>query len=283
MRKIWDSEPVRFVREIVELYFSAHVSRSAAELAYFLILTVFPLLICINAFVGALHLDISAVLDSLAEFLPASVISVVADYIQYITVNQSFGMFLAGLFVTLVSASAAVRALMKIMDDIYGRTNYPGFWSLVVSVVFSILLLITMYLSIVVVLTGNWFFHLVERYLHLQNLLTDWQWMRFVILFALVLLFILLLYRVTAPIGKPRPPVLTGAVLASVALVAASILFSMFIGMSSRYSLVYGSLASVIILLVWLYLCGNILILGNVFNCVWYRRKKKRYDARKKS
>ena len=283
MRKIWDSEPVRFVREIVELYFSAHVSRSAAELAYFLILTVFPLLICINAFVGALHLDISAVLDSLAEFLPASVISVVADYIQYITVNQSFGMFVAGLFVTLVSASAAVRALMKIMDDIYGRTNYPGFWSLVVSVVFSILLLITMYLSIVVVLTGNWFFHLVERYLHLQNLLTDWQWIRFVLLFALVLLFILLLYRVTAPIGKPRPPVLTGAFLASVALVAASILFSMFIGMSSRYSLVYGSLASVIILLVWLYLCGNILILGNVFNCVWYRRKKKRYDARKKS
>ena len=35
----------------------------------------------------------------------------------------------------------------------------------------------------------------------------------------------------------------------------------------------YGSLASVIILLVWLYLCGNILILGDVFNCVWYRRR----------
>lgn len=280
MRKVWNSGPVRFVREIVELYFSAHVSRSAAELAYFLILTVFPLLICINAFVGALHLDIGAALESLEEFLPASVITVVADYINYITVNQSFGMFLAGLFMTLLSASAAVRALMNIMDDIYGRTNYPGFWSLVVSFVFSILLLITMYLSIVVVLTGNWFFHLVERYLHLKNLLTDWQWMRFVILFALVLLFILLLYRVTAPIGKPRPPVLTGAFLASVALVAASILFSLFIGMSSRYSLVYGSLASVIILLVWLYLCGNILILGNVFNCVWYRRKKKRYDEK---
>lgn len=280
VRKIWNSGPVRFVREIVELYFSAHVSRSAAELAYFLILTVFPFLICINAFVGALHLDISVVLNTMEELLPGSVASVVADYVQYITDNQTFGMFLAGLFGTLVSASAAVRALMNIMDDIYGRTNYPGFWGVVVSVIFSILLLITMYLSIVVVLTGNWFFHMVEEFLHLENQLPDWQWMRFVILFALVLLFILLLYRVTAPIGKPRPPVLTGAFLASVALVAASILFSIFIGMSSRYSLVYGSLASVIILLVWLYLCGNILILGNVFNCVWYRRKKKKYDAR---
>ncbi len=107
----------------------------------------------------------------------------------------------------------------------------------------------------------------------------DWQWIRFWVLFCLVMLFVLLTYRMAAPRGKPRPPILTGGVLASAALVCASMLFSWFIGMSSRYSLVYGSLASVIILLVWLYLCGNILILGNVFNYVWYRRKKVRYET----
>ena len=96
------------------------------------------------------------------------------------------------------------------------------------------------------------------------------------LLFLLVFLFVLLVYRMAAPRGRPRPPILTGAFLAAVALVAATALFSWFIGLSSRYSLVYGSLASVIILLVWLYLCGNILILGNVFNCVWYRHKKRR-------
>ena len=281
MKRIWNSSPVRFVREIVELYFSARVSRSAAELAYFLILTFFPILICINAFVGALHLDIRLVLDTVDEFLPGGVATILAEYIQYITDNQSVGMLLAGLFMTLVSASAAVRGLMKIMDDIYGRANYPGFWSIVVSLVFALLLLVTIYLSVVVLLTGNWFFHVIERYIPISSFITDWQWLRFVILFALVLLFILLLYRVTAPIGKPRPPVLTGAVLAAVALAGASILFSWFIGMSSRYSMVYGSLASVIILLIWLYLCGNILILGNVFNCVWYRRKKEKLNAGK--
>ena len=90
------------------------------------------------------------------------------------------------------------------------------------------------------------------------------------LLFSLVLFFILLLYRFTAPLTKPRPPVLPGAVLASVALAAASILFSWFMGMSARYPLVYGSLTSVIIMLIWLYLCGNILIIGNVINRVLY-------------
>lgn len=277
MRRLWQSGPVRFVRNMVELYFSAHVSRSAAELAYFLILSFFPILICVNAFVGALHLDISLVLNGVEHFLPGDVAAILADYVGYITANQSRGMFLAGLFVILVSASAAVRALMKIMDDIYGQKNYPGPWSVVVSMGISLLLLLTVYLSIAVLLTGSWFLRLLEPFLPVNAALWDWQWLRFVILFALVLLFISLLYRVSAPREDPRVPVLTGAVLAAVALAGASVLFSWFIGMSSRYSMVYGSLASVIILLVWLYLCGNILILGNLFNCVWHRRRKNGY------
>ena len=90
---------------------------------------------------------------------------------------------------------------------------------------------------------------------------------------GMVLLFVLLTYRLSLPRGGTRPPILPGAILASAALVAFSVLFSWFIGLSSRYSLVYGSLASVIILLVWLYLCGNILIVGNVFNYVWSCRR----------
>lgn len=274
MKQLWNCAPVRFVREMVELYFSARVSRSAAELAYFLILSFFPVLICVNAFVGILKLDISFVLAEAEHFLPGGVASILADYVGYVTANQSRGMFLAGLFVALVSASAAVRALMKIMDDLYSRRNYPGPWSVVVSVGFSLLLLLTTYLSMAVLLTGRWFLQLLARFLPVSAALWDWQWLRFILLFALVLLFISLLYRVSAPIENPRPPVLTGAMLAAIALAGASVLFSWFIGMSSRYSLVYGSLASVIILLVWLYLCGNILILGNLFNCVRYRRRK---------
>lgn len=277
MYRLWNSGPVRFARELVELYFSAHVSRSAAELAYFLILTFFPLLICINALVGTLRLDINLMLDTLEQFLPGDVAQILADYVHYITENQSMALLLAGIFTTIVFASAAVRALMKIMEDIYGKTRYRGIRRMIASIGFSALLLLTIYLSVIVVLTGNWFFSLLGRYVRLPVAVHDWQWLRFVILFALVLFFILLLYQMTAPIGRPRPPVLSGAFLAAIALAAASVLFSWFIGMSSRYSLVYGSLASVVIMLVWLYLCGQILILGNVFNCIWYRHKKERF------
>lgn len=273
VKKLWNSGPVRFVREMVELYFSARVSRSAAALAYFMILTVFPFLISASAFVGVLHLDIDVVLETLGRFLPSGVVSIAVDYIQYVTGNQSAGMLAAGCSSMLIFASAAVRTLMNVMDEIYGHISYRGIRRAAASVIFAVLLVTAIYGSVVVVLTGSWFFQLLERYFHLPDLISEWYWLRFLFLFALVLLVIALIYRVTSPRGKPAPPVLSGAFLAAVALAAASILFSWFIGMSSRYSLVYGSLASVIILLVWLYLCGNILILGSVVNFVIYRRR----------
>lgn len=271
--------PVRFLREVVDLYFEKHVSRAAAELAYFLILSFFPLLICVNAFIGLLKLDVGAIMMATAPFLPDDTVSVLADYLDYISKNQSSALLIAGVMMVLFAGSAAFRGLMTIMEDLYGRQSYQGIFQVIASVVFSVLLLVTIYLSIAVLLTGEWLFHVLTDFFHLESLSLpwEWQWMRFFIFFCLLLLFVLLVYRMAAPRGKPRPPILTGGILASVAIVAASALFSWFIGMSSRYSLVYGSLASVMILLVWLYLCGNIIILGNVFNCVWYRRKKMKY------
>lgn len=276
VKRFWESAPVRFVRELVDVYFTKQVGRSAAELAYFLILSFFPILICVNAFIGVLRVDINSVLETLEAFLPPELLGVVSDYLAHVTRVETPGLLAVGAFMTVLFASGAMRSLMSIMNEIYERPGYGGFVQIVLSVVFSVFLLVTIYLSMVVVFTGNWFFHLVERYLPLRWLPAtwDWQWIRFLLLFGVVFLLVMLVYLMAAPPGKPRAPVFLGALLASVALVAASAIFSFFIGMSSRYSLIYGSLASVIILLLWLYLCGNIVILGGAFNAVRYRRKK---------
>ena len=226
--------------------------------------------------------DVAALLENAAIIIPEAALTVLTEYVGYISTNQSGALLVGGVIMMLFSASAAMRSLMNVMDEIYDRKSYTGLWQIVASVVFSVLFLLTIYLSVVVVLTGNWFFHLLEEFIHhfprLAHLTLpwEWQWMRFLILFCLVMIFVMVVYRSTAPRVKPRPPVLLGAFLTSAALVLSSILFSYFIGLSSRYSLVYGSLASVVILLVWLYLCGTIVILGSCFNRVWYSRKKEK-------
>ena len=96
MKKLLDWAPVRFGLEVARLYFGRHVSRSAAALAYFLLLSFFRLLICVNAFIGLLRLDVGAVLDAAAAILPRETLGILADYMGYITTNQSPALLLAG-------------------------------------------------------------------------------------------------------------------------------------------------------------------------------------------
>lgn len=268
--------PVAFVSDVVGMYFSCRVSRAAAELAYFLVLTFFPILICVSAFVSKLDLEMSTLLEEASYVLPQEVFSIFRDYLGYIDTHQSDAMLVAGVLMSAVFASAAVRGLMNVMHEIYGRATFQGVHQLVASFVFSILLLATIYLSITVVVTGNWFFRLIGELLNLVDLVAlvdTWQWCKYLLLIALVFFFILLLYRFASPLEKPRPPVIPGSLVAAVALTIASMIFSSFMENSTKYSLVYGSLTSMIILLVWLYLCGNILIVGSLINCAIYRRK----------
>jgi len=274
--------PARFAADVVDVYFTKRVSRAAAELAYFLILTFFPIMICISAFVNELHLDLASLMDHADPFLPESILLLFRDYLTYIDTNQSSAMLLSGALLTVLFASAAVRGLMNIMHELYGRSTFRGLGQLAASILFALLLLVTIYLSMAVVVTGNWFFHLLGQLLKLEGLVErfgTWQWVKYLLLLGMVFLFILLLYRFAAPLDKPRPPVVPGALGASVALAVASMIFSLLMGNSARYDLIYGSLASVILLLVWLYLCGNILIMGNVVNYVLFTHRRERGRA----
>lgn len=271
MKKILSLPPVSFVLDTAELFIKVGASRSAAALSYFLILTLFPLLVCVNYFIGLFQLDLENLLRSLNQLLPAGTLAVVREYLRYVADSQSPALLLASLFTILVSASAGMRTLLATMDELHGTADVNPLVRVVFSVALSVLFLLTIYLSVVVIFTGEWFFSLLETYLPryaveqlpLDSLEDLWPWLRYLLLFCFVLLMVLLVYRAGTPRGTVRPPALVlSSLLAALAISLASVIFSWFIGMSSRYALVYGSLASLIILLVWLYLCGNLLLLG---------------------
>ena len=101
---------------------------------------------------------------------------------------------------------------------------------------------------------------------HLIDLAKLWNWFRFVILIVVIAGMLHALYR-SASVHNPKAKnTLPGAVIASLLITTVSAVFSAVISFSVKYSLVYGSLASMIILLFWLYILGNIIIIGALIN-----------------
>ncbi|MBQ2899726.1 MAG: YihY/virulence factor BrkB family protein, partial [Oscillospiraceae bacterium] len=93
-----------------------------------------------------------------------------------------------------------------------------------------------------------------------------WNWLRFVILDVVSAALLYTVYFCNAWRSPYRMKILPGAVFGSLVFTVLSGFFSWFISSSVKYSAVYGSLASVIILMLWLYLLANIILIGALIN-----------------
>lgn len=224
-----------------------------------------------NAFLGLLKLDAIEIIQFAELLIPEVSQEIIETYLSYISGNQSIGLLVAGILMIVTTASAAYRALIRIMAKIYELPPAKGVRHMVTSVIFPFGLLITIYLSIGVILTGDWFMDWLSVKLSIELFANVWKDVRFLLLFLVFFLFVLLISYSTVPRDTQKMPILIGSIISALALVVSSVLFSQLISLSTRYSLVYGSLFSIVAMLVWLYLCSNILLFGNILSSVWYK------------
>ncbi len=250
---------------LADIFDRERIPQASAALSYFLTLTFFPLLICLYTMLGSLFPAAEDVRSLLGALLPEKTVETIIDYLRYVSENLSTPMLVMALTVLLTSSSAAFRTIDRVIGTMRGRKRFTGVSAFVFSFTFSILLLAAVYFSVLLIVTGKWFLEKADRYIMFMNISDGWSWWRFVLLFMLLFTLICGLYRITAPPGK-AVRLLPGTVFASASLVGVSIVFSAFIGASTKYPTVYGSLASIIVMMLWLYICGMVLFLGAALN-----------------
>ena len=259
------NEYKRIVANVYALYVGCRIPIAAAGLAFFLTLSFFPMLICLRTMLGSLFPTAEQLRSFLTMLLPADTVSAILDYLRYVADNRSETMLVMALTVVASSSAAAFRVVDRVMGEMRGGRRFPGLAALVFSFCFSLLFLAAIYLAVILIGTGRWFLDYADRHIYFMNISDSWSWWRFVLLFLLLFVMLCGVYRITAPKGRPIR-LLPGAALASAALVALGVLFSAFIGAGAKYPLVYGSLAGVIVIMLWLYACGVILFLGCALN-----------------
>ena len=263
---------VGYIRELIEIYVKNRVSRSAAELSYFLTLSIFPTLICVHAMLIKFLPGISLTLDELKGIIPSETLDIISDYLLYVSVHNSKALLTAGVLGMATTSAAAFRSIHSIMGDIQGVSRFRGIFALLFSFVFSLVFMAAIYFGIIVMVTGDWLIGFIVKIFPMLAELAIWNILKFPLMLVIFVLIIYGLYRITAP-ANTRGTFFQGALSAAIILVLVSVLFSWFISMSTRYPLIYGSLASIIIFMLWIYICGQILIMGNALNVVLRRHK----------
>ena len=259
------NKSISFVKEFARLYTGKHITRSSAALSYYLTMTIFPLIICLYTMLGNSYSKAMTVLSFAEKFMAAETARSIRDFLLYVASNNSNAMMVAGLTVLVTSASAACRSLQATIGDMQGGQRFQGLLGFLFSIVFSLLFLAALYFAVLVMLTGHTVIDKINELLPFIDISNSWNWLRFIVLFGIFFVIIWGVYEISKR-SSDNYHTFGGAILSTVASVVVCVVFSIFISASAKYPLVYGSLASVILLMFWLYTCCLMIYCGAVFN-----------------
>ncbi|WP_027964159.1 YihY/virulence factor BrkB family protein [Halalkalibacillus halophilus] len=267
----------QFWKDFLRQFQEDDVTGMSAMLAYFFLLSLMPFMIFLLTLVGYMPLSQDQIFDMLNSYLPPDTMGMIRDNIDSLLENQNGGLLSLGILGTVWSASVGVNGLMQAFNNAYDIDEERSF---IVQRGISIALTVLMILVIAVAFVLPIFGQQIGEYIFSfagvsEEFLAIWNSLRFVISGLIIILVMTILY-ILAPSKKiGLRHALPGAIVATVGWMLTSLGFSYYVSNFGNYSATYGSLGGVIVLMIWLYLSGMMILIGGEVNAILSKNKRR--------
>ncbi len=267
-----ESRVVVALRGVASHYGDRQTGDKAASLTYFAILSVFPGLIVIAGLLGLLGNQgtIDSLLRIIKQLAPGSASSTFEGPAKNLVDGGGAGIaLLIGIAVALYSASGYVGAFIRASNSIYDVEETRGIKEMLPrQIVLTLFLLAALSVALLaLLLTGPLAKAIFDEVGIGQTALTIWSVAKWPVLFVIVSsLFAVLLHRGPNVQGLSFRSLLPGAFLATTVWILASAAFAAYVANFGKYASTYGSLAGVIVFLLWIWISNLALLIGTSFN-----------------
>ncbi|MGE7980629.1 YihY/virulence factor BrkB family protein [Psychrobacillus sp. NPDC093200] len=258
----------------------AHIQRTditglAAQLAYFFLLSLFPLLIFIVTLLPYLNLDEAQVFRFIENYAPAEVYKLINGTVSDVLVSRNGGLLSIGILGTIWSASNGMNAIVKSLNRSYDiEETRPFFIVRALSVVFTLLMILLFAVALVLPVFGQQIGTILFSYFGFQeDFVNLWNNIRWTLTPIIMFIVLCALYWIVPNIKLGLRSVFPGAAFATLGWILVSLVFSFYVSNFANYSATYGSIGGIIILMLWLYFTGIILLVGGQINSVMQERK----------
>ena len=246
-----------------------NISAYAASIAFFFFLSIVPMLMVICMVIPYTPLTEENLVQAVTDITPDRVDPVVEDLIADVY-DKSAGILSIAVIATLWSAAKGVMALMQGLNAVNGVDEKRNYFVIrAVACLYTVVMLIVVILSLFINVFGNQLVNLaLHRIPQLQRLVAFLMHFRFLVVWAVLTLLFATVYAFM-PDDKLRfREQIPGATFAAVVWSVFSWGFSMYVDYSNSYG-IYGSLAIIIIILLWMYFCMYIMMMSAEVNVVF--------------
>ncbi|QQB60371.1 YihY/virulence factor BrkB family protein [Staphylococcus equorum] len=247
----------------------------SAQLSYYFMLSLFPMLLFLLSIVPVIGVEQSTIRDMIKEHVPPDYAGQVSSIIGDIMSNASGSILSVGLILALWSASNGMTAIMNSFNVAYDVEDSRNFIvSKLFSVLFTLAMIIVLPIALILPTFGEQIGSLLFGPLGLGDQI-KWIFNLVRVVLPLIIIFIafMVLYTLAPNVKIKMKSVIPGAIFATIVFLGGSFLFGIYISNFANYSKTYGSIASIIILMLWLYITGFIIIIGAEINAIIHQRK----------
>jgi membrane protein len=256
--------------------FEEKLFNRAAELAFYFLFALFPTLFSASSLLGlaarSAHLFYSRILEYLAIVVPTTALSTILNTFNETAAASNTGKLTFGLIAAIWSASVGVSAIQDCLNGINGIRESRSFLRARLSAIgLTIVLSVIFTLVLTAMLGADLLAGVIVRHIHdglvaqaAASMTRVVGWMTAIALLALVFAIV----YTFAPDGK-RPRwrwVSSGAILGILGWLGASLGLRLYLTFFNNYSVTYGSLGAVILLLTWFYISALMLLIGAAWN-----------------
>src|SRR5919202_1783012 len=252
----------------------------AAQLAFYLILALFPFLLVLVSLMGTFSSPALAsnVLEYFREVTPPQVYQIIDSYLSDTISgnNPAPGLFSIGLVITLCSASGAFAALINALNKAYDVEETRPFWK-----VRGIALLMTLGLSVLILMgvlllvAGPGIGEVIAGFFGLSSTFElIWNIVRWPAALFFMVFTVALLYYFAPDANQPFRWITPGGFIGVILWVLASLVFRFYVTNFGSYDETYGSIGAVIVLLLYLYISSLTVLFGAELNATLVRLKE---------
>ncbi len=246
----------------------------SSQLSYSLVLAFFPFLIFLMTIIGFLRLDSQQVLIFLEALLPDEIYILIHNIVKFIIDSREGPLLSFSLFLSIWSSSAGFRAVMRGLNKAYNVVDTRNYIvKIILSIFYTVGLVLLIALMLILVVfggtIGDLFVKFFVDYVDVNIVLNSWYLIRYTFIVVLMIsVFAIIYYYVPLVRNKRLLNVLPGAVFTTIAWIFISMGFTYYVNELSNFSILYGSIGTVIVLMIWLFLTSMIILLGGEINAI---------------
>ena len=254
---------------------SNHVFAYSAQSSFFIVISMVPfIMLLFSIFRLFIPLDKSVLVNMIETVIPKTIQDFCLSLVDELYSKVSVSVVSITTIALLWSASKGVKSIVTGLQNVYGITKPTDFiMNIVFSLLYTLIFIVVILLTVVVLIFGRWLNALIFGDLPVIQEIID-QILGFRnILFAVPLtVFFALSYKFLAKNDIPLKKHFYGAFIAALGWMVFSYFYSLYIDNFARFSYIYGSLTAIILLMLWLYICMSMFLMGAQANVVFYEK-----------